>query len=699
MSQLTNTINTVFRARDGGLIAQLGGYAQGFGTISSRLQDNVRQSETLSAQWRAFATTIRYAIAGQAVFGLTRMLGQLKDINQQLGEMAALTTPGTGGSAWNMQQVQQLGNNLQTVAMNTITPLNQVQDAAINFLSTVQKVPPGNALPRMLQDISKSAQIAQTDLTTLTQAATTTQVQFGRPATPTTLGQFNRMWQRLILQAPGGPQASTAIAQAIPGLATMFMMGRGTQVSAATGQAQMMASLLGVLRTGMPASPAIRGLQYLLQSLENPTGKSVGALKSIGITPEMIQKQGIWAALMVLLRQVTQTGNARVLGQIPDDQIDMLDQSNGNLPGIPASEMKRLRTYVPRIHGIRALIILASQLQQHGTTESLLQDLQGMQAVQDANSTQAKALSKAWDRFFKQSRMAEAVNDLNVMGIQVAQGFSPIFNYAAQHVVSPAAHAMQHHRTLVRDASYGIVGAAGLGFILSRFRGTGIVNRIVGRFSGAAVGAQAIEAAIAHPTGLGASPLNPMYVVVVGQLFGNKSITQALERAGLKTAARDAEKEAENLATKPSMWGRIGNFVKNVAGPVGGGLAVASRYGLRGIKGIPGWAGDLATNPRTYGRLGRGGILAAAYELAFPQDAGSSKDIYNYLARTYGGQNIEGVKYGMLQGVATVWVTLDTTTPGGQKKRKTFHIPVSMAYSGGRTPSTAGKPRTNRSNR
>src|SRR5512146_2649421 len=274
MSQINNVITTTFRAREGGLIAQLGSYAQGFGTIYNRLSDNSRMSDRLNSQWRAFGTTLRYAIAGQTIFGLVRMLGQLRDINTQLAEMAALTTPGTGGSSFSFQQVNQLRDTLQRTAIDTITPLSQVNDAAINFLSTVQNVRPGNDLATMLTQIGRAATIAQTPIMDLTQAVTTQQIAFGRPVNPQTVGQATRMWQELILQAPGGPAVSSTIAQAMPSLASMFQLGRGRNVPPNVAQAQMYGLTLGALRTGMPAATAMRGLTYLLQSIAQPTGKA-----------------------------------------------------------------------------------------------------------------------------------------------------------------------------------------------------------------------------------------------------------------------------------------------------------------------------------------------------------------------------------------------------------------------------------------
>jgi hypothetical protein len=687
MSQLNNVVTTTFRARGGELITQLGSYAQGFGTIGQKINENTRLSERLNSQWRAMGTTIRYAIAGQTIFGLTRMVGQLRDINTQLGEMAALTTAGTGGSAFTGQQVTQLGANLQRVALDTISPLSQVNDAAINFLSTVQNVKPGAALPDMLSTISQTAKIAQTDLTALTQAATTSQVQFGRQTNPKSIGEFTRMWQQLILQAPGGPQASTTIAQALPGLATMFQMGRGSEISPQQGQAQMMGITLAALRTGMPAATAMRGVQYLLQSLENPTGQSVGALRGIGITPEFISQKGIGAALMKFLQQITHTGDPKQLGAIPDDVLDQLDASGGTLPGIPADEMLKLRKYVPRIHGIRAAVVLASQLAAHGDVLSLQQDIDEMLDIQDENSKRAHQMAEAWRRYRKRARLADAANAINVMSLQVAQIFEPVFGFIAEKGILPVAHAMQNHRTATKAGVIGgaaIIAALTTGRFLGGF-GKGIAGRSIVR-------GIAMRDALDGGAGLGASPENPLYVIVVGQLFNDSGKKTSFAKSAIKTAEDDAKQAAKTggvlgiaaaivrgVKNAPGMLRRTGNQQLNLLEEEG------SRFGGRVLR-----------RPSSIAK--RAGALGVMFDYFYDaQNAGGSTenlyaDLYKPLLKMYPNmQGYSNVHTGMLNGHAEVFLNL-AINQGGKVTHKRVHLPIPMAYQSGRYPSQGGKP-------
>jgi len=691
MSQLTNTINTVFRARDGGLVAQLGGYAQGFGTIYNRLQDNSRMSDRLSAQWRAFGTTIRYAIAGQAVFGLTNLLSQLKDVQQQMGLIAAIGSQ-PGGLPFTQTQLNtQLQQNMKG-AVDAITPLNEYNDAVINFLSTVQNVPQDQITP-MVTVISQAAKLAQISAEDATKAFTTMNVAFGQK---TNLENVRRMAQEFFIltqQAPGGRAAGQQIIGQLGQLAAVTRIAGGRPED-------IFSLLLSSLRGGIPPSQAGRGLQFLIQTLALPgqqTTASKRALAQVGITPTAdLTLQQRLTRVFQRARQMGVHGNLQRLTNIDDETLSDLEAQPttaalGSL-GITGPGAAYLGTVFRRIHALRTAVAILGQVD----TGQAQKDLALINNAAQGHVSDVNDLAKAWDRFDKQAQLQKAVVALNTMGVQVATAFAPIFNFIASHGIVPGTKFLQGHPDETKLGVYAGTGAIGAGLLARlfgfRISGAGRLLRGAGRFG---MGAEAVESAISHPGVLGGSPLNPLYVIVVGQLFGQGGILSKFGRGAAGTAAKDAEAAAEQAATKGGIFSRIGNFVKTAVGGVAVGGA---RYGLRGIRALPGLGLDIAKSPLTY-RMGGAGVLTALEALANPEDAGKSYEIYNYLARTYGGQNIEGVRYGMLHGVATVWVTLDTTTPGGQKKRKTFHIPVSMAYQGGKTPSTAGKPRTNRSNR
>lgn len=639
-------------------------------------------------------TTIRYAIAGTALYGLGNMIRQVSQLNQQLGQIQAISGIGIGAGSQGFTdpQMNRMLQQLMGTAMDTITPLNEVNDAAINFVSTVQNVQPGQ-LPMMLTQIGQGAKLAQTPVEDLTQAATTMQIAFNRAVNPTSIGQFTRMWEMLIGTAPGGISAAPTIAQAMPSLASMFQLAPGRGVAGNLGQAQMMALTLGVLRTGMPPATGMRGLTYLLQSIAQPTGGAKAALAGIGITPEFVQQHGIFQSVMRLLRTVTHTGNARQLGAIPDDALDQLDTSGGNLPGIPANEMSRLRTMIPRIHGIRAALILASQLRQRGDVSSIQQDLQNMLAAQDENSRQSKNLAKAWQDFRSRSRLAEAANNVKAMELSIAQAFEPVMGFAAQHVIDPVTRAARKHPRATRDIALG-TGAFLAAMGVARFTGIGRglpgIGRILGGAGNAFVRERAITAAMAGSGILGGSPQNPLYVTVVGQLFGGATpspvpggggggITGFFKRAAGWTGV-------SGLASKIG-WGGAARFATEI------GAAWETRKWMERHVSDPifrhvGLASQIG--PMRWSPTGR------PYRQGLFENVGMSlSDVHKVIlsqAQKVFGPNVTGVSgysAGMWHGQADVNMTIDVNQDG-KITRKRVHVPVDL-WAKGRAPSHRGQ--------
>ena len=678
----------------------LGGYAAGMGRLGQSIYRTSSMSSYLNNQWKAIGTTFRYALAGGAIFGLTRMVGQLRDVNNQLALMSAIGS-GPSGQAFTFNQITQLGNGLQDAAVNSITPINEMNDATINFLSTVQNVP-RSQIPSIMEDVAKAARLAQTPVEDLTQAATTMNIAFGRENNLQNIKSFNRMWFALISTAPGGVAAAPTIAQAMPGLASMFQMAPGHQ-PAKLGQAQMMALTLGVLRTGMPAATAMRGLTYLIQSIAQPTGGAKTALAGIGITPEFVQSRGVFPAVMKLLHQISPVsgGQARRLGAIPEDT---LDQTNA-LPGIPASEMARLRAMIPRIHGIRAAIILASQLQQRGAVRSITQDLQDMTQAEDDHARAAQDLNKAWQRANKRMKLQQAQVAINTMGLQVAQMFEPALNFAAKGPIG-LSHLMQHHRGIATMAGRTMVGLL-TGGAIARFLRVGNlpgIRRIPGmsRLFGGGMGMvpqmMAVQSALtANPGILGGSPQNPMYVSVINDLFGGG-------------------------ATKPGGGGGGGfhpfGWIKGAGKWVGGGGLTGLL--MRGGGAIPRYAGMAGTmfaaempmipdawnwiahgvDPTTGQRIPTHGFLNAlnrTFNLGYHTDFQTARGYHHALARAnrlIGGGHIENIasfKKGEFHGKVDFNLLIDQVDANGKLVRRTVHVPVDIWSGPNKHPRNRGQ--------
>jgi hypothetical protein len=696
ISQIENVITTTFRARGGQAIAEMGGVAQGFGRVGTVINENTRMSERLNSQWRALGTTIRYAIAGTAVFGLTRLVGQLKAVQQQLGLMQAVGEP-VGGGVFSDAQITNLGSRLRKSAVDALTPVQEINDAVINFLSTVQGVQQSE-VPEIVTNIGQAAKLAQTPVEDLTKAATTMNIAFGRANNFKNIAEFNRQWFALIKTAPGGIAAAPQIAQQIPALATMFMLAPGQNISSRRSQAQLMSLTLGAVRTGAPPSVAMRGLTYLLQSIAQPTGKAGTALAQIGITPQTVQKQGVYANLMKLLRTITNTGNINLISRIPEDQLD----DSSNLPGIPAAQMVRLRQMIPRIHGIRAAIILAHQLKPRGTVQSLQQDLEMMVNEQNNQVDDAHNMAIAWENFRKRAKLQEASIAINSMGLQVAQMFEPVMNFVAKGPIGLQG-LMQRHQTISKDVGYGVTGAF-LAAMAGRAIGLGripAISRIpmLGRMLGGAgggvgnafVSARAVESAISGNTQMGATPQNPIYVVVVGQLFGGyggagrgsrtpsggRGGPGAVERTAEDVIALKALSKARSAGGFLSKWGRRA---------LGLGEAPLSAAGFAG-----------KALPRI---LGAEGAIA---QLVLSLGGSENQDYYKYMniqraQKVFQNKSITGatnMAIGTMKGHAELWLTLNIEHPNGKVERRRVHVPLDQ-WAHGKFPTRGGKPGSQR---
>ena len=489
MSSVENVVATRFTTSGSqAIISATRSMGTQTGKWYSSLVDTTRQSSQLNSTWRAMGTTIRYAIAGQAIFGLTRMVSQLKDVQQQLGLIQAIgTQPGPGGASigFSTKQVNDLGNQLQKVAVNTITPINEINDATVNLLSTIQDVP-RSEIPAILTSIGQAAKVSQTPIEDLTQAATTMNLAFGRANSSKNIAQFTRMWSALVSLAPGGIQAAPELATQLPSLSTLFRGGLSPHVPRQTAQAQEMSLVLGSLRFGAPPSTAMRGLQYLVQQIETPASKaSRTALAGIGITPQTVRDKGIYSSVMTFLHHIApdtkgMSGSLKALQQIPDDQLE----ATNAIPGVSPSQMAFMRTALGRIHAVRAAITLAAQLQSDpgANIDSLQQDLNAMLGYQNNQIKDVHSMAQMWQKFSDRSKLQQASVALNTLSLQVAQVFEPVINLASSGIVSGVQGA-QHHRKLTAGLA---IGAATIGAGL-------VTRRALGGLIGG--GAGAIQAA------------------------------------------------------------------------------------------------------------------------------------------------------------------------------------------------------------
>src|SRR5262245_10541813 len=431
MSQIQNVITTTFRAQGTQAIAAMGQLSGGLQRFGQQVNNATRMSERLNNQWRAIGTTIRYAVAGQAVFGLTRLVGQLRDVQVQMGLISAIgQVQGPGGAGIDItgNRLSQLMSDARQGAVESITPFQDYNAAIINLLSTVDKIPQDQITP-MVTTISRAAQLAQVSAEDATKAFTTMNVAFGRKTNLKNVQDMAQQFFILTREAPGGVAAGQQVINQLGQLAQVTRAARGRPQD-------MFALLLSTLRAGIPPAQAGRGLQYLIQTVAFPgqqVAESRAALASVGITPtaNMTLQQRL-AAIFGRARQLGVRGDISRLSRLDEDTLSEMEAAGGTEAGlqqlgISGRGAQFLGTIFRRIHALRTALAIQGQLDVGQAQKDLKETNDAMQGhVSDIND-----LNKAWTRFHKQARLQEASVALGTMGLQIAETFAPVLNFAA----------------------------------------------------------------------------------------------------------------------------------------------------------------------------------------------------------------------------------------------------------------------------
>lgn len=514
MSDIHRRIVTLFEARGAGQIrAQLGEMRSGFGGFRRELQDSDRSARQYGAglglvdkQLRALGTTLRYTVAGGAVFGGFTAIRNLNQIQQQLGLISAISPTAFSGTVLAGQALTDFGESAEDAAFRALTPISEFNQGLINLVSTVQNVPQNQVVP-ILEMIARAAKTSQTPVEEATKGITGLLVAFGEV---TNMGNVQRrlaQYQRAIYSVPGGVAAGPQIIQQLPQLAA-------TARIAAINPEQMFGLLTTVLRAGGTPSTSARGLQYLMQGLgQPPSVGAASALRGIGVTPQFVQEQGGIAALLKLIQEVRTRGvtgagprGQRLKGLPPEleDQLEGLSSSE-QLAGLGISGQGAVfaRQAVGRIHGVRSLVLLAAQ------DDQMIEDLRMMADLGRNTAEQTDELGGAWQRFADRAKLQEVSVAIDQMAVDIAQVFEPVLNFTGRRGVIPLRNLIDEHPN-----EFVIGGLAAAGAFAARrgLRGLG---------GGAARGIGAAHAISSLGNeGLGASVSNPMFVAVVYSLSG-----------------------------------------------------------------------------------------------------------------------------------------------------------------------------------
>ena len=691
MSSMHNRIVTTFQANAGNAIGVMNQMAGGMTNIGRAAMGTQRQTGLVDQQMRAFGTTMRYAFAGSVLFGATKMLATLKETQRQMGLIAVL-----GDFKQTERGLTSMGTSLEALqktaavgSIEALTPVSELNDGLINLFSTVQNLDPKEAV-KMTSAIAKGSRIAQVSVEEMIKTVAGMTTAFGRPQTLEEFNKFQAMFFTLTKEAPGGVQFGPQYVQALPQLASTAKL---ANISPET----MFGTYLTGLRTaGTPATVG-RGQQYMWQSLAvGASDEAKKALKSAGITPDTVQeKGGAWA----LGRLISHTKGLGVSGVAAADKIKFNDAQLSELEAIPPDAIggtlgikgkgaEFLSTAMGRIHAVRQVIAIMSQ--EGG--DKAAKDIQTMTENASTNAKAMKIVGDQFDTFAKQNPLLATSIALDTTRRAIMNAAEPFINPIARKITEVgkryAEEAEQHpdrtrHRTQIAG---GIAGAVGLAMLLRRGRG-GFLSRAFSGAGGAFVRGQAIADMAGGDMTRGHTPMMPLYVTVVGEIFpsgaspglvgpGGFPTPTTISKQGKMTSwLKDLGKVALGAGATGGAW--VAARGSMLAGQLTGhyGKSIATRAGLRAFPGV-GAIVEALINPD---------VIATENPLVMrARDMERMGAIPQF-------QNIAGAKKRTIEGRAVMTLNLNVVQPDGTTKRVRRHIPVPL-WEKGNVPSNRGKP-------
>jgi hypothetical protein len=549
-------------------MGQIRGGLQGLG---GQARNTGRDTGYLNNQIRALGTTLRYAIAGTTLYGIASTVQQLGEIQRQQGLIAAI-----GGNLG--QQIVQSNEQIRQSSVNAITPVQDMNNAIINYLSTVNKPQGGpTAVLKTVQDIAQFSQLAQVSTEEATRAFTTMNIAFGRTPSRRNIQRMAQDFFILTRRAPGGVAAGREVIGQLGQLSAQYRAGAGTP-------AQMYADLLGVLRFGIPPAQAGRGLAFMAQTISMPSRQvkeSRQALESIGITDAAVQRYGIQWAINKVMRAVRTRGTtgdwrkaAAIAPQMTDEELQAAAEGGGPGVGLGVSGagIEFAGKVFHRIHALRSFIALYSR--QRGMPgvkpgESLVDDLRAISESERGHVSETEDIRKAWKRFQDETALPQAARAVEAMRLNVISAFEPVLDPTARGITG-LSRKMEKHPDVTKWATFGVAGALGASALL-RMRGV----RTLG-FGGAVRGLSMAQAGVDLATEMqrGATPAKPLYVIVVAQMSGGGGVGP-LGRGGPRGGPIIT---GGGRGARPSRWGRA-RLGFGVAGPILGGMLLADELG------------------------------------------------------------------------------------------------------------------------
>jgi hypothetical protein len=648
--------------------ASIGQMESGLGHMRREMRGASHEQGLLDKQMRAFGTTLRYALAGGALFGTVSAIRNLGEFQAKLGEISAIGSK--GGLDLTGRQLDDLGAKILKVSTDTAIPVSEIQEAIVNLYSTIEDITPDQAV-RAIETIARTARISQADITDTTQALLGLVNAYNR--SPNEIPKFGNEFFQVTRLSAGGANFAAQYAQQLGNISATGRLSRFTPE-------ETMALTIAGSRFGGSAARNLRGQAQLQRNILNPGNKKSESFYDVAGVGKA--NRASMTGMEVLMKLLTY---ANTLNE---------NQKGTFLKGAftRAESLGQATMY--------SQLLTRSQIAPGSKNKTIAEYL-------DDVKNSAGEADKAMDRAMDMRRIQQAGNAMSNFSIAFAGAFNPILQPTAKGIVG----ATSRFQDLSHDHPNAVMGGAlGIGAALIALRK--FTTRGPGLGGLAAVGA--VGDTLSGSKVRGDSPMNPLYVIVVSQLLGGKNYMPG----------RNQFPGGQGPAQMPPVvGGRFGRFSKIGALLGAGTLARMASMGAPemaipmvleslGIKMDYMKPKDTSAFPRI-NRLLHRDIKKRPFESLSPAEQQALK-----LTRDYGGFGPFGQKSGMtaprlkaaesllegalgqgisVHGSANVTVNIDHTDAKGNTKRTTTSVPVPL-FGAFTTPApqTKGRPKTAR---
>ena len=522
---------------------------QGMSQYKRELQGVGREQSQLDKQIRAFGTTLRYALAGGAIFGTINAITKLGDFQEKLGTISAIGSSGQYPLVG--KQLDQLGDSLLRISTETVTPIGSLEDAVANLYSTIDGLSPDQAVTT-IETIAKTSRTAQADITDTTQAVLGMSQAFDKSLTDVeSLGDAFFVVTKL---ASGGLDFSRIYSQQLGALSQSALQG-GFTVE------QMSALAIAGSKFGGSPAKNLRAQQQLQRQIMTPGNvKSESFYQRAGVGKMARREMQGWDVLMKLLTYANKLPEGR--------------RREFMTGAFTRAESRNIATTIAKSL-TEEQTLGAGGVKQRFTLDQLLMNYL-------APEKRRGQQEEAFGRYIDMTAINQAGQAMQNFSVAVADAWSPLINPAAKGMTK-ASLFVQRQSSEHPEGVMAAMGLGAAGLFGARMLSKGKAGKLLGGLGRGGMQAAAVSDIMTGGKVRGDSPMNPLYVVMVSELLGRRGGYNQYPLDATNVPGPPGKGRAATRA------GQAGSIFRKFGGLLG--AAPLAKYGVR----VPIGLGALAT--------------------------------------------------------------------------------------------------------